>query len=301
MRLEVQIAYLKRQIRSPWLYQITGGPQALYRGPTGDIGSLLNAGSFAIYKGNQEDAPVCKYLMALVNSELKPDELPIPADITLGSFRKHFINWQFEHSGYSWLSAALAAGHGDIETTKRYLHNIRNKFHSQKETTRVTEALWSIVTDMDIVNAGTELGTLVAAKVEGRATKEQIIRWLRGKDRTRLNTGCISPKNPPKNIMPNHLDGQNCVPQRCTFCRENAVLFPDSIAPFSQRLVELRYMRKTISLESWEDSDFGEEVKEIEDALCLWPNTEVEASIAYWEKKMESPCNSLSILEGANV
>jgi hypothetical protein len=288
-------------LASPWIYQLRlrnrrNGfvkSEENKNNLTADISFLSVAGNVKYNApGNaRESVPILKFAAAQINKALKSEQRRIAEDITLSDLRDAFISWRYQSSGYSWIDAMLAAGHGNVESLRAYLQKKQHKMFSQKEMVRVTDQLWSSVVNLSRFPKEITLPTVVAAKVAG-ASEAQLSRWQEGEDRTYVGAGCSNITNPPIRLAPNHKRGTICRVQRCTLCPENAVLFSDSYIHLAMRFAELRYMRQVLSIQTWSNSDFDDEMSMTEAALKLYDADTVDRTIKDWEHK---------ILEGSHV
>ncbi|WP_395012051.1 hypothetical protein [Undibacterium sp.] len=303
--LLVKISNKVAMLKSPWMYQI----KAFSRKATtqldledfaSHIGYLATNGSikYNLPGYSSVPIPVLKFASLAINRTLPVGAKRIAEDLTLTDIRDVFISWRYQKSGYSWLDAMLAAGHGNIESLRAYLNKRQHKAFSQKEFVKVTEQVWATIAEESVEGDIQSFPVVVAAKVAG-VSSQQIKRWRDGKDRTYVGAGCANILNPPSHISPTHRAGTVCRVQRCTLCPENAILFSDSYIHLSKRLAELRYLQKEISELSWIESDFGNELEMTEIALKEYDQELVNIATKEWETDIAEGRHSPLTMEGS--
>jgi hypothetical protein len=242
----VLIKQKKAIFRSPWLCPV---------GADGNAGVSYLSGEF----GSSAGSNYMDNLTKKVNEGLPSGEKKI-ARISLSDFRDAYIEAQYARSGYSWLTAMLAAQHNSVESIAVYLRKRQYKAHSEKRFLSVTEKIWDTVGSRNPLDP-----TILAGQVEN-ASPIQIARWKEGKDRSRLGMGCANFYNPPKEISPAHVEGTGCRVHRCTLCA-HGIVFSDSVQHIARRLEELKHIQETIPLLSWVQSTFPVELETTEQVL----------------------------------
>lgn len=277
--LTVQIKKKKAMLKSPWLFEAQR-IEGQYRYMTS---------RFATSTGSAYMATLTKE----TNNGLRPGEAAI-LQMSLSDLRDAYIEAQYARSGYSWLTAMLAAQHSSVYSIAAYLRKRQYKAHSESRFLSVTEKIWDMAAAREPIDP-----IRVAAQIEG-ASAEQILRWQVGKDRTRVGMGCRDFYNPPKEIAPAHLAGNGCRVQRCTLC-SHGIVFTDSAEHIARRVEELKHIHYNIPLLSWVQSTFPEELERAEnilETLCT------EAQRAHWRDYWQMQINSGKLLplsgEGSN-
>lgn len=305
-KLTRQIATNEALLRSPWIYQLRTHLSSAYHSAKAesaiwDISRISNTTNVK-YNASGSDTkhamPILRFAAKDLNRHLPQGTKDVAEDISLTDIRDAFIAWRYRQSGYSWLDAMLAAGHGNIESLRAYLNKKQHKAFSQHEFVRVGEQLWAIITEAPIPDMRGALPMVIAAKVAG-VSDDQIQRWREGKDRTYVGMGCADIANPPKHISPNHKKGSLCRIQRCTLCPENAILFKDSYVHLAKRIAELRYLRAEMPEISWIESDFQEELENTGAALRTYDEAIVAHSIGEWETAIAEGRHRPVTMEGS--
>jgi len=282
--LELSVARLRRAARSPWIFRPTTGPN---RGGL----SVLTQENVNM-SGGRGDPPTSTRAMVEIVREAnrtRPAKDRISEDLSLTDFRDAFIAFAYEKSGYDWLMAKLAAGHRSIRSAITYLRNRRFK-------TKLGEALFNEIRKHRVVDAAF-LFRLVQV---GEITEEQRQRWMKDKDRTRMGTGCRDFKHPPVWIAPEHVEGAGCRIQRCILCK-HAIVFEDSADGLCRRLAELQHLKTEISVTTWMDSLFGDELEALEATLADFPAEEVGRLQGGWAAKILAGEHRVLAMEGAYV
>lgn len=233
-----------------------------------------------------------KQLIRDVNCSLSKEK-QIPESIRLTEVRDVFISFAYSNSGFSWLVAQLAAGHSSVETLRSYLRRFRWKLHGEKKTRSFLDALWTEIEKRRVVDPA----ILYAMVERGEISEEQRQRWMRFKDRTRIGTGCKDFFRPPKEIAPNHKEGEGCRSQRCTLCHYG-IVFADSVDFLARRLAELKKLKQDIPLATWHSSSFPLEELATEKTLQLFDAQEVAARLSYWQAEIASGAHTPFEFEG---
>ncbi|CAE6710723.1 hypothetical protein [Paraburkholderia nemoris] len=278
-----EIALLRRQIKSPFLY--VGGNQ------NNRIHALDVMTYFRRAQGG--NGHILTNVIKAANDKWNKDDR-IDERLTLKQFRDAYVSYAYQNSGYSWLVAQLAAGHSSAETLKTYLRRRRWKEHGERKIGSLLKALWQEIEERRVVDPA----ILFAMVQRGEITDEQRRRWQKQKDRTRVGTGCRDFRRPPRNIAPHHVDGTGCRIQRCTLC-SYAIVFDDSVAHLARRLAELRALKLTIPLVSWAGSSFEDELEATQITLhnCFEEKT-VKAHVVFWAKEIQDGRHRPLSMEG---
>lgn len=280
-----RIATLNSMIRSPWLFisssPYRSDPQSL----SADVGYLTAGVS------TSSGTAIMKRVIDSVNRSLGPKDKTIE-HIAMSDLRDAYIEAQYQRSGYSWLTAMLAAQHSNIQSLSAYLNKRQYKAHSERRFVSVTEGLWDIAVRFRALDP-----VHLAGKING-ATEVQLSRWRQGKDRTRLGMGCKDFYNPPKEISPSHTDNAGCRVQRCSLC-PYAIIFKDSVSHLARRRVELKHLSMEIPLKSWLESTFPEELDKTDKILAeAFPIFVTEQWIKHWAEEIATGRHTILSLEG---
>lgn len=283
-RLILDQGRLQRCIQSPWTFERwTNGSAG--KGVAGTLLDHSHVKAGALLKGvtgTYAGASPTRWAAHHINLTLKPGEKPIPVDFQLSDLRDAFLVWRYVKSRYSWLDAFIAAGHNNIDSLRNYLNAVRLRAQSFKDFTHLTNEMLSVIQSEPNHRINLHLPTVIAAKM-AKVPEEKILLWIKGKELTYCGTGCANIQNPPSHIAPDHSLGRPCLVQRCTLCKENAILLPNSWYHLAKRLAELRYIRSTLPMDSWSNSSFSEEMGNTEDALSQYDESKVAAALQEWE------------------
>jgi hypothetical protein len=282
----VELAALERESRSPWVFKTFVGSKMARRGTIIEGVNCLR-GSVHVNRMGKSIGALKAYAID-INARLRPAEQRVPDDMNFKDLRDSFISWRWLTS-HSWLDAMLAAGHTSRKSLIQYLKRKQIKAQHRRQFVKVGDALWETLRSISPLEKTTTenepvLITAIAAKVV-EVPKEQIVRWLAGKDRTYVGTGCLDFMHPPKSMAPDHQDGTGCKVQRCTLC-VHAVLLPSSGPGLARRLVELRYGRRTMPEQAWREGDFHIEMQNTELALEQFDQSEVIVWLTHWETEI---------------
>jgi hypothetical protein len=290
--LRLEISALERERTSPWLFQAAGRGGSKKRPSTVAAGIGCLAGS--------TKSPLKGYAKE-INLRLHPSEKPIPEDMSYRDLRDSFISWRWMTS-HSWLDAMLAAGHTNRRSLIQYLKRKQIKERHRRQFIKVGDALWDTV--RSTIPAEREspepvpiFMAVVAAKVAD-VPEEQIRRWLAGKDLTYVGAGCLDFTHPPKSIAPDHKCGEGCRVQRCMLC-PHAILLPASGPYLARRLVELRFGRRIMPEQAWQEGDYPDELLNTEAALTRFDSTEVAEWLRKWEEEIAKGTYNPVLTEGA--
>jgi len=287
--LELSVARLRRAARSPWIFRPTTGPN---RGGF----SVLTQENVNMSGGRGSPLTSTRAMVEIVReaNRTRPGKDQISEDLSLTDFRDAFIAFAYEKSGYDWLMAKLAAGHQSIQSAITYLRNRRFKNYGFDQVTKLGEALFNEIRKHRVVDAAF-LFRLVQV---GEITEAQRQRWMNDKDRTRMGTGCRDFKHPPAWIAPEHVEGAGCRIQRCILCK-HAIVFKDSADGLCRRLAELRHLKTEISMTTWMESLFGDELEALEATLADFPAEDVERLQGDWTAKIRAGEHRVLAMEGA--
>ncbi len=287
--LELRVARLRGAARSPWIFRPTTGP---------NVGgfSVLSQENVNMSGGRAGPTTSTRAMVEIVReaNRTRSAKDQISEDLSLTDFRDAFIAFAYEKSGYDWLMAKLAAGHKSVASAVTYLRNRRFKNYGFDQVTKLGEAIFNEIRKHRVVDAAF-LFRLVQV---GEITDEQRQRWLNDKDRTRMGTGCRDFKHPPKWIAPEHVEGAGCRIQRCILCK-HAIVFSDSVDGLCRRLAELQHLKTEISMTTWMESLFGDELEALEVTLTDFPPGEVWKLTADWIAKIRSGEHRVLSMEGA--
>ena len=272
---------LQRDVRSPWLHPLRDG---IVKRLTPDDA-----------KRWEPRTSFLDYVIGRINKRNEGKGIsPIPLSITPRSLRDAFISFAYERSGYNWLIAKLAAGHTHATSTQTYLRNNYWAAFGNSKVRSLLAALWGDIEGRRIV----EPAFLFAMVQRGEISEEQRLRWLQGKDRTRVGVGCKGFYSPPRAIVPQHQPGTGCRAFRCTLC-SHAVIFDDSADHMCRRLAELEALRVQISVLSWEQSSFPDEIRSLILNLNLFPADLIDSLTDKWRTAISSGAHRIPLMEGA--
>ncbi|MBB3835271.1 hypothetical protein FHR55_003515 [Xanthomonas arboricola] len=208
----------------------------------------------------------------------------VPNDMRASDFRDIFIGNEFLQSGYNLVIAKLAAGHTSMASVRRYLFTRAWRRHGEGSVRRLMDHLWGEIE----VHRVCDPAMLRALCDRGVVTDEQRERWARGKDKTYLGMGCVSPRHPPKHIDPTHAAGKICRnQQRCTLC-EHGILMPDSLPDLCKRLAELEVLRAQMSLSVWKRAESLQVERDVLiQTLAQFDTVSVEEQVRFWEVEIK--------------
>lgn len=291
----LKIAQLKQKIRSPWLHATKRGPHKMDdfdpKNPEWRIKALttvdVNSTKFS-------GVNLITHLQGEANSVLQSHGHPLIEEITLSDVRDAYINWAYSSSGYEWMMAKLAAGHTTIQAAISYLRTRALKQHGENAVRQLTTILF------DEIKTRNHLGPifLYARVNRGSVSEEQRQRWAEGKDRSRVGTGCVDFKHPPKHIAPHHQEGKGCRTQRCTLC-EHGVVFHDSYHHLARRKAELLDYQSKVGMMICATTDFPDELLKLEQTLAAYDQTLVAKSLAHWQEEINARRHIPPTFEGS--
>jgi hypothetical protein len=291
--LKQRINGLELAIRSPWLYCAgTHGSDAT------DF-SYLHLRNFA---GGQKDVhgKSVTYLVAKIHSlNIERDKRNRIPHIRPGDFRDAYARDVYHASGGNILAVYKALGHRSIHSTVIYVTNtLLNEEHSNLFGGFVF-VLWE---EMDLTGI-VDPSILAKRSRDGSINDESRKRLhdYRSLKRSRLGIGCKDPCNPPKRVDPNFLpNGKKvCNQHRCTLCKENGVIFPDSLDGLCMRLAELMHLKERMGVGHFMLSDFPEEMKNTEDVLSSFDQARVQERLAYWQEQIAQGLHRVMEFNGA--
>lgn len=262
-----RISILRYQLASAWVYIQRDDSEI----------STLTSQNYAVGPDGKKSAMLC--LIQETNSS--NNGVVVPESITLSDFRDAFISFTYQYSGYSWLETQLAAGHTSVNSLTTYLRKRRWKTFGEGRVVAFLESFWTEIKTRRIADPA----VLRAMADRGEISDEQRVRWINHKDRTRVGMGCKDFTHPPKDISPEHVEGDGCRAQRCTLCRLG-VVFDDSVDHLARRLAELAWIKREIPLNSWYSSSFPLEVEATELALKNFAPELVAERQSFWEREI---------------
>lgn len=291
----LQIAQLKRTIRSPWMHATKQGKHKMEEfDPSAPNWKLKVLAKDDIRKvGFTGGLTLISYLQGEANAVLASHGHPLIEEITLSDVRDAYINWAYSSNGYEWMMAKLAAGHTTIQAAMSYLRTRALKQHGEKAVRQLTTIV------LDEIKTRKRLAPifLYARVNRGVVSEEQRQRWTQGKDRTRVGTGCANFKHPPKHIAPHHQEGKGCRTQRCTLC-EHAVVFHDSYHHLARRKAELLDHQCKVGMLIWATTDFPDELLMLEQTLADYDQNLVNPSFSHWQEKIKTGGHTPPTFEG---
>lgn len=264
-KLEARKSKLEYQAKSPWLYHVVN--------KVGQVSAIPHS-----YAGQIND---------VIRETLNRHDLGIYAEqldgFTTSVFRDGWIGYAYENSGNQWTVAQIALGHSNPHTLHRYLNQRRWRKHGEKQVRKLQDAIMHEIRERRIID-GAALRILVE---HGEITQEQRQRLEDYRMRTRLQTGCLDPRNPPNHIAPKHPDYKLCRAQRCTLCR-HAIVFEDSLEGIAKRKAELTLIQEKTPLAVWEESSYPTELEATDFTLSLFNGKDVQDAIEEQMKEVKS-------------
>lgn len=258
------ISELEAQVKSPWLFCAMKEV-----GAVGAISSDHNGRINAVAR------------LAAMRKPGLVERHPKLRHITTSIVRDAWIGYAYVRSGYNWTLAWLASQHGDRDRLDHYLKRASYREFSEQQTRRWQNAVFSEILDGRPLDP-TRVRILVS---KGKITAEQEARLLDFRSRTRLGMGCLEPREPPREIAPDHVKGMLCRSQRCTLCNQG-VVFQESLRPLARSAAELIFLQGLIPLTAWLGSSFETELQSLLDALQLFPADQVAEEMETWRLKL---------------
>jgi hypothetical protein len=292
--LSAEVAMWQRAVRSPWLH-IEGHRTHLIK--------VLTNHSYISYGGNAYLAGLVKQInaeaIALLdveacnNAEVDAKQL-IPSSVTATDLRDAFIDHAYRASGYNWLVAKVAAGHSSMSALRHYLRRHQYRKHSETQVRKLQDAIFSEIEQKRVIDP-----VILKALVErGDLTQEQRDRWLEHKALSRMDMGCLDPRNPPSDIAPHHKQGSTCRVQRCILCPKGIVL-KESLRGLARRKAELGHILVTAPMLTWIEGNFADEMQRLEATLAQFDLIEVRTSVADWGEKIAKGEHVVMEFEGS--
>jgi integrase len=283
--LRAKIQKLRQGVASPWLF-VTRQSDSI---------QWLNENS-ASTSGKSGKNTFLEDLIQDINQNQLPENKI--HRITGGDFRDAFAASIYARSGGQVLHVMKALGHKSLRSTQVYLENNIINERSEVLYRKFSESLWHEIK----ISKKADPSVLAKWARDGEPSESHRLRLhsYRSLMRSRLGIGCKDPTEPPKNIAPNFIaDGSRlCHVQRCTLC-ENAVVFPESIQGLSKRVAELNYIKSKMSIASFLDSSFHEELLNTEEILEFFDSKEVVAEIDKWTDLINNALHQVIEFDGS--
>lgn len=271
-KLRSKIDELNEGVRSPWLF-------------VSHVGDGIHWLSDANFGGStQKKTSFLSDLIDGINVRQPPDrqlEYITPTD-----FRDIYAAQVYHASGGSILAVMKALNHKRLTSTQVYVDNTLLNEEHRKLFGIFSGAFWD-----ELASTGRVDPTLLAKiSRDGAVSSDERARLegYRTLLRSRIGIGCKKPTNPPKHIAPDFVpDGRKLCPiQRCMLCLEHAVLLPESRDGLCKRASELEFIQGGMSVTSWEQSSFAEELENTELALTLFDEAASSASRTEWTERI---------------
>lgn len=263
--LEAEIARLEGLSKNPWLFA-----------PLSEVGSVSG------FTPANDSGRIALAVRETAKAHGLDAKHPRLLEFVTSDARDAWIGHAYVQSGYQVLLTRLASQHASLRTLRHYLRAQRYRSHSEKQVRKLQHAVFSEI-DANRVVDPSRLRLLVA---NGEITIEQEARLA--ELRTRLGMGCLEPHSPPPAVAPDHREGTLCRVQRCTGC-SYGIVFPESMPALARAFAELRHLRRSIAITSWEGSSFADEYRSIEETLQKNFNQErVAGEVAAWTQKLNS-------------
>lgn len=263
--VRAEIEHLRTASRSPWLYHVVN--------KIGEVNAFSNHDSAKL----NDIARIVAEAGGLLG------EHPSLATFGTSIARDAWIGYAYAKSGHAVIFAELAAQHADARQLKHYLNRLRFRAYSEKMVRLVQNGAFEEIRERRPLDP-TRLHLLVR---EGRITPEQERRLIDLRQRTRLGMGCLEPRNPPREVAPDHREGAICRIQRCTGC-PHGVVMADSLPALTRARAELLHIRREIPLAAWSGSSFDDELQSIEATLESFNPAAVSAHTDAWTAKLRS-------------
>lgn len=261
----------------------------LYVGIKGDI-NWINGKNWDRMNFENVDGKVTRSyldnLIARLNSQrLAHGDLPI-SRIVPSDFRDIFARWVYVQTGGNIIAVMFALGHSSLRPTNGYLDN--NIFNADND-----EVLRRFMTHLfnELKLGRVDLTILAQLVRHGPMTQDmqECLSEYRSLMRSRVNVGCLDPKNPPTHIEPNHVEGKWCGTHRCLRDCPNARFLPDSLQGIAMRVEELLVMSLHLPLDTWVMGEFEKELEAGEYLLKdLYQQDAVYEARSHWFEKIRS-------------
>ena len=222
----------------------------------------------------------------------------VPDNIKPSDFRDIYIGNEFLQSGYNFVIAMLAGNHSSMRTTRRYLRSRSYRAHGENELRKLMDHLWGETETLRAVDPA----ILRALCERGVVSESQRDRWLRGKDRTYLGMGCLSPMTPPPAIDPTN-DGTQCCRNQhlCVLCR-HGIVFPDSLTDLTKRLAEVRALRSRMPMTAWARATMLQaEMEGLIGTIAQFSQAEATSLEEFWRLEIEAGRHIVLEWDGMHV
>lgn len=201
--------------------------------------------------------------------------------LNMSDLRDAFALWVWRSTGGNILAVMKALQHRWIKSTVRYVDNNIINDECNQQYQAFTHNLFG-----ELSEGRLDVAILAHLCRYGKVTEEQ---WQRLEEyrmlmRSRCGVACKDPHHPPRIVAPAFMaDGKHiCPTQRCTLCKVNSVLLPESVNGISMRVEELLVLQARMPVETWLQSMFQKELDNTLDALQLFDSKKVLELRAYW-------------------
>lgn len=279
-RLAPQISLLRTQLASAWVH--------IQRDNSGI--STLTSQNYAV----GPDGKISAMLDLVQETNRSKCGNGVSEDIRLSDFRDAFISFTYKYSGHSWLEAQLAAGHTSINSLTSYMRKRQWKAYGEGRVVFLFDRFWNEIKTRRIADPS----VLRAMCDRGEISEKQRDLWTQHRNLTRVGMGCLDFRRPPKEISPEHVEGDGCRVQRCILC-PLGVLVEGSLNHLTRRFSELVWIKQEISLNSWYQSSFPLEVESIEAALTTFDAELAEMRLEYWATEIREYRHRPLSMEGS--
>jgi hypothetical protein len=216
-------------------------------------------------------------------------------DLTATDFRDAYIGHMYLRSGHNWLIAMFAAGHKHLSSLRSYLRRRTYRAVGEVRVRAFQSHLWNEIEQHRVVDPA----ILHALCQQGEISEVQRDRWLSMRDRTYVGMGCRDFFHPPPDIEPNHQSGNGCRTHRCTLCR-HGIVFSDSMPHLARRAEELKWLREQMSVTSWVESMFPDELESLELTLGNFPHSDVETQCRHWRSQIDAGLHTPLAFQGSH-
>jgi hypothetical protein len=283
-----KIAQLRAKIRSPWLYTPAG------------TDTICNLTKKTYTRGESRTGGRLRSFLREFITRLNKNK-PKGSKLILfdaSDFRDDYAHANHELSGGNVRYVMRVLRHRRAGTTGGYLDNSRLNDESDRLYRAFSSSLWAEIkshkrVDTTILAKWSRDG-FVSSADRARLTEYRTMR------RSRINTGCKDPTNPPRHIAPRFVrDGQSmCQVQRCVLCPENVVIFPDSLSGLCMRQAELLHHKSTMSATAFLESSFPAELDRLEWVLHFFDTAQVSYHRTDWLKRIADGHHRVVEFEG---
>jgi hypothetical protein len=271
--------------RSVWLYVTREGAvnwiaagQTWDRYPTPDGKNLSN--------GNRERETYLDQGRRRLNAQRAAQGRPAIPKVTPSDFRDIYARAVYVRTNGNILAVMLALGHKRISSTFNYTDN--NIFSAENDATARRFLTHFFV---ELERGRIDLTILAQLARHGPLTPEMEARLmeLRKLMRSRVGAACSNPRNPPIDIVPNHVAGRLCGAGRCLNGCQNANFLPESLDGIAMRLEELLVLSDYLPRETWLRGKYDEELANGEALLDeLFSPEPVAQARARWRARIKS-------------